>query len=116
MIFSSVNAGDRVPNRSACGDPFAFDASFLGVKLSDASLRGPLPEFSHHDGATLGRGGALTTGQRHDSAQNPKSQHIHPSDLFCPFNLSGAELQLWRQCRAADRGHQIASRGVSGVF
>lgn len=47
---------------------------------------------------------------------NKPLKHIHPSDVFCPFNLSGAELQLWRQCRAADRGDQIASRGVSGVF
>lgn len=30
-------------------------------------------------------------------------KHIHPSDVFCPFNLNGAELQEWRRCRAADR-------------
>lgn len=46
---------------------------------------------------------------------NKPLNHIHPSDVSCPFNLSGSELQLWRQCRAADRGHQIASRGVSGI-
>jgi len=116
MNVSAVNASGRAAHRSAGRDCPALKACLLSVIAGNAALHKSAPHIANHDGASLRGLSRFASGQGEASGQNHSSNHIHPSDVFCPFNLSGAELQLWRQCRAADRGHQIASRGVSGVF
>lgn len=99
----SIDTGRCAPDSVACGNGSAFDAGLLSMVGSDASLHVCAPKLADHHRAAFGCRGALASGQSERSSDSKNPDHIHPLDLHCPFNLSGPELQLWRQCRAADR-------------